>query len=170
MNCEHCGEYVVLAGIGQRPRFCSTRCRVASHRASKKLANFPQSMTVRESWVRADGKRPIQPSGRAASSTNMNTWHSFAAVQSGAGDGFGIMLGGGLGCYDLDYVSDSAAREFIESISEPILFAERSMSGTGVHVFVEAPAGAGWKRNINGLSVERYTKDRFIRVTGNQFS
>lgn len=167
MNCEHCGEYVVLAGIGQRPRFCSTRCRVASHRARKSL---PKRMTSRESWVRADGKRPIQPNGRAASSTNMNTWHSFAAVQSGAGDGFGIMLGGGLGCYDLDHVSDSEAREFIKSIPEPIVFTERSMSGDGVHVFIEATGGAGWKRNINGLSVERYTKDRFIRVTGNQFS
>jgi primase-polymerase (primpol)-like protein len=169
MNCERCGEYVVLAGIGQRPRFCSTRCRVAAHRASKR-SNFPKQMTARESWVRADDKRPIQPNGRAASSTDMRTWHSFAAVQSGAGDGFGIMLGDGLGCYDLDHVTDVQARDFIASIPEPVAFAERSVSGDGVHVFVEAYGGAGWKRTVNGISVERYTKDRFIRVTGNTFT
>lgn len=167
MECKRCGDWIVLAGTGRPPSYCSARCRVSAARARKSL---PKAMTVRESWVRADGKRPIQPNGRAASSTNVRTWHSFAAVQSGAGDGFGIMLGGGLGCIDLDHVSDSEAREFIKSIPEPIIFAERSMSGAGVHVFIEADAGAGWKRNVNGLSVERYTKDRFIRVTGNQFS
>lgn len=169
MNCERCGEYVVLAGIGQRPKFCSTRCRVAAHRASKR-STFPKSMTSRSSWTRCAGKRPIQPNGRAASSTDVRTWSSFADVQAGAGDGSGIMLGGGLGCYDLDHVTDSQAREFIASIPEPVVFAERSISGDGVHVFVEAPESAGWKKLVNGVSVERYTQGRFIRVTGNRFT
>lgn len=166
MNCEHCGEYVVLAGIGQRPRFCSTRCRVASHRTRKSL---PKAMTARESWVRADGKRPIQPNGRAASSTNVGTWHSFTAVQSGAGDGYGIMLGGGLGCWDLDDCFDGDdlkpwAAEILDA--ETPIYVERSVSGHGLHIFIEAPEGPGRKRG----RVERYTKGRFIRVTGNQFS
>lgn len=165
MNCERCGEYVVLAGIGQRPRFCSTRCRVAAHRASKR-STFPQLMTSRSSWTRCAGKRPIQPNGRAASSTDMGTWSSFADVQAGVGDGFGVMLGDGLGCYDLDHVTDIQAREFIASIPESIIFTERSVSGNGVHVFIEAPESAGWKRVIGGISVERYSAARFIRVTG----
>src|SRR5690625_6658862 len=53
-------------------------------------------------WVRADGKRPIMPDGRPASSTRACTWSSFSEVQAGAGDGYGVMLGGGLACWDLD--------------------------------------------------------------------
>lgn len=76
------------------------------------------------------------------------------------------MLGGGVGCYDLDHVSDSDARDFIASIAEPILFIERSMSGGGVHVFIAASEERGWKRG----NIERYTRDRFIRMTGNAFA
>lgn len=122
-------------------------------------------MTDRRSWVRADGKRPIEPSGSPASSTNPDTWHSFTDVQHGAGDGFGIMLGGGLGCYDFDHLSDSFIRAYLATIPERILFAERSMSGDGVHVFIEAPEAKGWKRR----GVERYTRARFIRTTGDRF-
>ncbi len=142
-------------------RFCSTRCRVAAHRAS----HLPDAMTAGRRWVRADGKRPIRPSGHPASSTDPRTWSTYAQVRTGAGDGFGVMLGSGLGCYDLDHVTDDRARAFAATILEPILFTERSMSGTGVHMFVEAPEGPGWKRTLDGLSVERYTRARFIRMT-----
>jgi len=74
------------------------------------------------------------------------------------------MLGDGLGCYDLDHVSLEQAREFASSIAEPIVFAERSMSGEGVHIFVLADEGPGSKRG----GVERYTRQRFIRVTGDR--
>lgn len=80
------------------------------------------------------------------------------------------MLGGGLGCYDLDHVSDDEARAFIATILEPILYVERSMSRTGVHVFVEAPECAGWRRVVGGISVERYTRARFIRMTLERFA
>ncbi len=76
------------------------------------------------------------------------------------------MLGGGLGCYDLDHVTDVEAREFAASIPERIVFAERSMSGRGVHIFVEAPEARGWRRG----NVERYTRARFIRMTGARFT
>ncbi len=75
------------------------------------------------------------------------------------------MLGGGVGCYDLDHVSDGDLREFADDVAEPILFVERSMSGRGFHVFIEAAEGRGWKRG----NVERYTRGRFIRVTGDRF-
>lgn len=122
-------------------------------------------MTAEPRWVRAHGKRPLTTSGRPASSTDSSTWASIVEMRrSVAGDGFGYMLGGGVGCYDLDHVSESDLRDFIDGVTEPILFVERSMSGTGFHVFIEAPEARGWKRG----SVERYTRERFIRMTGDR--
>lgn len=141
---------------------CSPRCRKALSRRA-----LPGEMTRRRSWVRAVGKRPVTVAGRPASSTDSGTWSSFEEVRaSSAGDGFGIMLGDGLGCYDLDHTTLERAREFAALIPEPIVFAERSMSGEGVHIFVLADEGPGSKRP----GVERYTRARFIRVTGDRVS
>lgn len=76
------------------------------------------------------------------------------------------MLGDGLGCYDLDHVSDDEVRTFAATVPERIIFAERSMSGDGVHLFVEAPEARGWRRD----GVERYTRQRFIRMTGERIT
>ncbi|NKY08932.1 DNA primase [Cellulomonas hominis] len=117
-------------------------------------------------WVRADGKRPITISGRPASSTKPVTWSSLEAVRaSSAGDGFGVMLGDGLGCYDLDHVTDEQVRAFVSTLPEPVVLIERSRSGTGAHVFVQAEETRGWRRTIDGMNVERYTRHRFIRTT-----
>jgi primase-polymerase (primpol)-like protein len=149
------------SGRGRKARFCCGACRVAWHRAH----SIPTELTSRRAWARADGKRPIQASGRAASSTDPTTWAPFTAVRaSGAGDGFGVMLGDGLGCYDLDHVTDDEAHAFIATVPEPIVYVERSRSGEGVHVFIIAPESRGWRRG----GVERYTRARFIRMTGNR--
>lgn len=76
------------------------------------------------------------------------------------------MLGGGLGCYDLDHVSDDEARSIITTIVEPVVWVERSVSGDGVHVFVDASEAPGWRRG----NIERYTRQRFIRVTASRFT
>lgn len=124
-------------------------------------------MTDRATWARAVGKRPVTTTGAPASSTDPATWTTFRAVQrSSVGDGFGIMLGDGLGCIDLDHVTDDEAREIAATIAEPILFAERSVSGHGVHLFIEAPEARGSRRG----NVERYTRARFIRMTGRPFA
>lgn len=124
-------------------------------------------MTDGRRWVRAQEKRPIRLDGTPASSTNPATWSTYREVRaSSAGDGFGVMLGSGLGCYDLDHVTDGEARSIISTIVEPILWVERSLSGEGVHVFVAAPEAPGSRRG----KVERYTRARFIRVTGNRFT
>jgi len=159
-RCDWCGGGLALCRRGAR--FCSTKCRVYWHREAAKI---PARMTSERRWVRADGKRPIAVDGSPASSTDAGTWSRFAEVRAGRGDGFGFMLGGGVGCYDLDHVSDADARDFIAGLTEPVIYAERSMSGEGVHVFVEAPEERGWKRG----NVERYTRERFIRMTGNRF-
>ena len=149
-------------------RYCSTRCRVAGNRRLKRSRGFPTEMVTGDRWVRASGKRPITVDGAPAKSNDPSTWSSFADVSaSRAGDGFGVMLGAGLGCYDLDDVSDFEARALAELIPERVVFSERSMSGRGVHVFVEAEECAGVK-SWQGRH-ERYTRERFIRVTGDRF-
>ena len=157
-HCVECSQRFPVPRTGRPKRFCGQTCRKRASRRPK----FPSVMTGERRWVRAVGKRPVQVSGAPASSTDPGTWASFLDVQQGAGDGFGIMLGGGLGCYDFDHMSDLDVRGFVALIPEPVLFAERSVSGEGVHVFVVAPEERGWRRG----SVERYTRARFIRVTG----
>ena len=146
-------------------RYCSTRCRVTGNRRAKRAGGIPVEMTGGRRWVRASGKMPLQVSGVAARSNGPSTWASFDEVRaSDVGDGMGVMLGGGLGCYDLDHVSDAEARELAALIPERVLFAERSLSGSGVHVFVVAPECKGSK-SWQGRH-ERYTRERFIRMTG----
>ncbi|MBL5974810.1 MAG: DNA primase [Candidatus Leucobacter sulfamidivorax] len=142
---------------------------MAGNRREKRSLGFPAEMTSGRRWVRADGKRPIRVDGSSAKSNDPSTWASFDEVrQSNAGDGFGVMLGGGLGCYDFDRVSDAEARELVALIPERVLFVERSVSGRGVHAFVEAVEGAGSKKWQGRY--ERYTRERFILVTGNRIS
>lgn len=165
-KCDRCGSRLdVLARSDAR--FCSTRCRVAAHRAG----SLPVELTSRRSWVRADGKRPIAVEGAPASSTDPSSWSSFAEVRaSSVGDGFGVMLGDGLGCWDLDHCLDGGklapwAREVLDSIGSPV-WVERSVSGTGLHVFVLADEARGFRRG----GVEFYSRHRFIRVTGDRFA
>lgn len=161
-KCDYCGGGLALVRRGAR--FCSTKCRVYSHRIYRRI---PVEMTARDTWTRADGKRPITSSGAPASSTDPDTWAAFASVQGArVGDGFGVMLGGGLGCYDLDHITDDEARAFAATVPEPIIYAERSLSGEGVHLFISADEERGWRRG----NVERYTRARFIRMTGRPFA
>lgn len=164
--CDQCRVRLPKrSGRGRPSTFCSGKCRQLAYR---NRAALPPIMRNRNVWTRAIYRRPVTVDGGAASSTNPATWGAFDAVQEGVGGGFGIMLGNGLGCYDLDHVSDDDAWAFIATIPEPILYVERSMSGTGFHVFIEAEECKGWKRVIDGVSVERYTRARFIRVTLNR--
>lgn len=75
------------------------------------------------------------------------------------------MLSDGVGCFDLDRVTDDEIREFVATVREPIVFVERSVSGEGAHVFVSAPEARGWRRG----NVEFYSRARFIRMTGVRF-
>lgn len=120
-------------------------------------------------WARAAGKRPIQIDGTAASSTNPATWSAYSKVlKSRAGDGFGFMLGDGIGCYDLDNALEGGvlkpwAREVIKAIAEPIIYVESSVSGRGLHVFIELAERKGTRRAVGDGSVEKYSYGRFIR-------
>ena len=169
--CEQCGGHFESMGArGRTPRFCSAACKQRSYRERRAGVKRLQALSVGR-WVRAVRKRPIMVDGSAASSTNPATWASFAEVQSGAGDGFGVVLdGSGLGCYDFDNCFDGdvlkpAVRDFIAGITYPIVYVERSVSGNGLHVFVEAEKQRGFRRD----GVEFYTWGRFIRTPLNPF-
>lgn len=177
-NCLECGARITsTGGRGPTKRLCSARCRKrASRRRQAARPTFPAEMTGRRAWTRAEGKRPVMMSGQAASTTNPRTWATFPEVQDGAGDGFGIMLGGGLGCYDLDGALDDRgrlkgwARDVLEGIPEPVVFREVSRSGRGLHVFVLAEESPGLRRPMpDGGGVERYSRGRFILVTGHKY-
>jgi primase-polymerase (primpol)-like protein len=137
---------------------------------ARKRDTVPAEMRDGARWTRRDGKRPITVTGAPASSTDPATWSSYAeARRSSVGTGLGVMLGEGLGCYDLDHVTDAQAAVFAALVRESIVYAERSMSGDGVHLFVRAHEAPGWKRTIGGASVEFYSRARFIAVTGDQW-
>jgi len=108
----------------------------------------------------------MQPSYRAASSTDPSTWSSFDTV---AGLPHGIMLGDGLACYDLDDVIGvdgtvhGDALEVLASVPDPI-WIERSMSGRGLHVFVYSRDPS---YQLDRVSF--YSWGRFIVVTGDRY-
>lgn len=173
MTCEECGTAISLRS-GRVPRYCSGACRQRAYRQRRKQG--PQQPALpdlfhQRRWARADGKRPIQRDGSPASTTDPDTWTMLGDARDGAGDGLGVMLGSGLGCYDLDgalvdgRVTDDA-REIIASIEEPIVYSEISVSGNGLHIFITAPERRGMRRP----GVERYTRARFIRTTFQEFS
>ena len=174
IDCVECGSrFEAAGGRGRSPRFCGATCR---KRASRRRAGAKRVFVehVGDRWVRARGKEPFQPSGRRASSTDSGTWSSFGDVQSGFGDGLGLMCGGGVACLDLDNAVEggrlkSWAREAVDALAFPVLFVELSMSGRGVHVFVEAPEGRGSSRAVGDGRVEWFPRGRFIRVTFQEF-
>ena len=67
-------------------------------------------------------------------------------------------------CFD-GGVLKPAVRDFIAGITYPIVYVERSVSGNGLHVFVEAERQRGFRRD----GVEFYTWGRFIRMTLDSF-
>ena len=168
MKCLMCDREIEQPkGRGRKRTTCGQRCRKRLSRAG-----VPARMMSVNRWVRADGKRPITIDGKPASSTRETTWSSYREVRaSEAGDGFGIMLGGGLAAHDLDDCFTDAgelkpwARDVLESVHNP-LFIEVSKSGEGLHIFVEAEEGPGKRTEMpGGGRWEFYSRDQFIRTT-----
>lgn len=77
------------------------------------------------------------------------------------------MLGDGLACFDLDGVIDAdgcvhpEAQQVLDRVGDSALWVERSLSGRGLHVFVESAAPS-----FQGPRVSFYSGGRFIAVTG----
>ena len=177
-TCESCPRPVRVGGRGRPQRFCSDACR-------KRAAwdrRLPDELTSRARWVRwriveRNGrmtKLPIQVTGRVASSTDSGTWTTYErAVASAVGDGLGFVLGGGVGCVDLDHVLDSrgrasaAARRVIDLM--PATYAEVSPSGDGLHLWYLMGEAPGTVRQVGGVRVETYSVGRYMTVTGRRW-
>jgi len=74
-NCEYCGDEFWINDYGVRggkraPRFCSTKCRVASHRADH------AEMGHQEGWKDANTNRQTPPKGSKG-----QTWDDFTRDQ-----------------------------------------------------------------------------------------
>lgn len=167
LECEQCGAtFRREPRPGPMPRFCTARCRKAASRA--RAPRIPSEMTSLRRWAARDGKRPVTVDGRPASSVASGTWTTYDAVKHLP---HGIMLGGGLACWDLDHCLVGGrlagwARAVVDGIDPgSVVWSERSMSGDGVHVFVRAPEGPGSRRG----GVEFYSRARFIAVTGDRW-
>jgi primase-polymerase (primpol)-like protein len=170
-KCEHCGGAMPLLKR-RHARYCSTRCRVAAHRARRAL---PRELTSRRRWVRRDAtKAPRTVTGRRASSTNPATWSSYReAVKSRAGVGLGYVLAGdGIVCLDLDHcLKGGRLAPWAQAILDrcPPTYIEVSPSGDGLHVWGLGTVGRGRRVRMDGGQVEVYDRGRYMTITRQRY-
>jgi len=124
-------------------------------------------------------KLPVQPTGKAASSTNATTWTDFlsaeAAYLTGRFDGIGFVFTGDdhiIGV-DLDDCFDDVSNQFtnaeLKGIADGIQgYMEISPSGTGVKIFTLADLQGAHVDHDKGLEI--YPKGRYFTVTGHKLS
>lgn len=146
-----------------------------------KFEAFPQELCQLHRWVTwKDRKVPYCATAinSKASTTNPDTWSSFDAAQSayeeGGYSGVGFVLNGdGIAAVDLDDCVHAgrpapAAMSLMERIG--CQYIELSPSGTGLHGFGYADSIKGKRGILEGLSVELYTDQRYLTVTGHTLS
>lgn len=173
-TCEHCSA-PLRHWARADARFCSTRCRVAHHRAAQTHAPraLPAELINRPRWVNHLNKRPVcSRTGRWASVTDPSTWSTHAAA-SATGAPLGFVLGDGIGCIDLDGCLDEhgipneAARVLLAYYEGS--YVEVSPSGRGLHIWGTAVPQRGFKRMWRGQRIEFYSQGRYITVTENVY-
>lgn len=164
-RCEQCGCGIALLRSGAR--FCGAKCRVYASRA----AVLPPEMTRRRRFVRYSTRKvPLTVHGRPASSTDSSTWSTLAEARvSTAGTGVGFVLGEGIGCIDLDHcISGGVVAGWAQEILDANkgTYTEVSMSGEGLHIFGLLEEAPGRVHKRQGRSVEVYSRERYIALTG----
>lgn len=131
---------------------------------------MPTQMRELNRWVNHDEKkRPLDPNTLySASVTDPNTWASYAKANANHKP-LGYVLGGGIGCIDLDHCINPdgtltpAAQEIVDYYPENWI--EISPSGTGLHIWGTAVEQKGFKRTWRGQNVEFYSQGRYITIT-----
>ncbi|MFI6660762.1 bifunctional DNA primase/polymerase [Streptomyces sp. NPDC050523] len=174
-KCARCVDDMPLTARTDA-RFCSTRCRVAAHRAAK-TNPIPDELRTRDRWVRRSASKvPLTTAGKAASSTDPRTWATYdAACSSSAGTGTGFVLNGdGIVCLDLDHAlsADGTPKPWAAEILRQAgaTYVEVSASGDGLHIFGYADVRQGRRiRREGGYAVEVYGDGRYIAMTGHRF-
>lgn len=153
---------------------------VISAPAAQQVARWqgiPQELRVRPQWcftspVDKDKlKAPRKEGGQLASPTNPAEWMPFEKACE-----YAIRVGGHIGymlhesdkyiCIDLDVKHNTPPEQWerFQKIVETFdSYTERSLSGSGYHVWIEGTLDAGCRRD----GVEVYSRERFIICTGN---
>lgn len=174
MTCEVCGVATQPGARGRKPRFCSSRCRVAAHRRANREQVIPADLRDCDRWIRHEDKRPMSVEGYWISVTDERAWSSFeSAVESDCGDGAGFVLNGdGVVCIDLDDVVvdgvvSEQARALINSLPET--YVEFSPSGRGLHIWGFGSLDRGRRFVRDGMKVEVYADGRYLTVTGRKY-
>lgn len=114
--------------------------------------------------------------GGPASVVDPRTWTTYEkAAASTVGTGLGIVLGDGLGCIDLDHcITDGRlapwAKQVVDQHRDEAYLIERSMSGTGLHVFLPMAEARGRRIRDGEVNVEIYSRERYIAVTGQRWA
>lgn len=170
-TCSECGDRLPVT-LARSARFCGGACKQKSYRR-RRGAGLPVEMTRRSRWLRHDeNKVPLTVLGRPASVVDPLTWSAYeVAARSTVGAGLGFVLGGGVGCIDLDHCITGGrvvawAQEIIDAHRGEAFMVERSMSGDGVHIFLPMPEGRGSRVRDGVRNIEIYSRDRYIAVTG----
>jgi hypothetical protein len=123
-------------------------------------------------------KRPIQPGGASASSTDPNTWHSFTAVAAmRRSEPFAYALAlhrdAGITVIDLDKAISRETGEIhpfaTEIIEKAASLTEISISGNGFHILVRG--SKPWKKTKftfagTEFEIEVFDDKRFLVITG----
>ncbi len=149
----------------------------------ERWGHLPAALRDRPQWVLAGAdKRPLTADGRAASSTDPNTWTDFdtacrAAAAKGLHIGYMLHESDPFACIDLDvkdfenepdsqkWTTPEQFKRFEKIVAAFDSYTERSRSGKGLHVWVEGKIGKGRKRD----GVEVYSQERFIICTGDTY-
>lgn len=152
------------------------------------FAAIPAELKAIPRWVtwRAESKNegeraakiPYSPglSSTRASSTDPDTWGTFAQAEAAYHDGdrtgVGFVLNNdGLVGVDIDHCIDGAGQINPEAMSMlewlGATYVERSPSGTGIRAFGYAPPlDRGVRGRVGGLDIELYSTGRYLTVTG----
>lgn len=172
-TCSQCSARIPLTAA-HNARFCSGACRQRAYRARARRG-VPVEMTGRARWVRHDaGKVPMTLFGGPASVADPRTWTTYEkASASRVGTGLGIVLGGGLGCIDLDHCIVGGklagwAKAIVDEHRGEAFLVERSMSGEGVHIFLPLEEAKGRRIRDGEVNIEVYSRERYIAVTGDR--
>lgn len=173
-TCERCAEQ--LPTLARRhARYCSTRCRVAAHRARSRV---PAELTDRPRWVRhSAAKVPLTVRGQPASSTDPSTWATYDQARGsrvGAGLGCVLLADDDVVCIDLDHALDDRGEPVPWAAAilarTPRTWIEVSPSGDGLHIWGRADMRGGRRLPQPGGGIEIYGSGRYITVTGRPYA
>lgn len=136
---------------------------------------IPEGLKALDQWVcvHADSKVPMKAfAHEAASSTNPDTWASFATAENAVAEGYYDNIGfvfndNGYVGIDIDTGYDEDG--FLTHIAADILgkcksYTEKSRSGRGFHIIIRGSLPFKGKNNLNG--VEIYKASRYFIMTG----